>query len=714
MRRLLLSAAMLTACVPAVHSSPASAAPTPPDAAALAASLWSQKPANASRVVISVRQGAKPVLITVSAASQASLAGSLKSAGLALKSAEWDIPVSLTNTSDTYDSQMWGLRSTRAETVWTQATNQVTVAVLDTGIGSHNDLTGRVLPGRSILSGAISTNVTDGHGHGTHVSGTIAAIANNNLGIAGVAPNAKILPVKVLSDSGSGYLSDVAAGIIYAADSGAKVINMSLGSSGTSQTLQDACDYAWSRGVTVVAAAGNGGPTASPNYPAADPNDHVIAVAAIDSSNSIAYFSQAGSYVDIAAPGVSVMSTTPNNAYDSWDGTSMASPHVAAVAALAYGKSPSASVSTVRAAILAGARDLGTTGRDNTFGAGAVDAPGTLELLTSTPGTTTTTTSSTSTTLPPTTTTAPPALPNAPSRPLGTAGDGSVTLTWNAPSPLPTPAIQDYVILYQPRGSTAWSIAIDGVSDAGQAVLTGLTNGVYYVFKVAAVNANGVGAYSPISPAVRPVGPVVTTTTTTVPRTTTTTIPRTTTTTVPRTTTTTVPPTTTLPPLLKAPGIITIAPADTHLSINASAVAGAASYQLSRDGVVIQQGSRPSFYDLNRGTIAGTYTYSMSAVTSTGRAGTPSTTSFTVTPPAAPTLVSSSVNLRSLTVTVSLSGDTKTWQLLREGVVVGRFASSKTTAVLSQPIGTANYSLRAISLSGATNGTSSFSVTIAR
>jgi hypothetical protein len=88
--------------------------------------------------------------------------------------------------------------------------------------------------------------------------------------------------------------------------------------------------------------------------------------------------------------------------------------------------------------------------------------------------------------------------------------------------------------------------------------------------------------------------------------------------------------------------------------------------------------------------------------------------SFTVTPPAAPTLVSSSVNLRSLTVTVALSGDTKTWQLLREGVVVGKFASSKTTAVLSQPIGTASYSLRAISLSGAANGTSSFSVTIAR
>jgi subtilisin family serine protease len=683
--------------------------------------------------VISVRQGAKPVLITVSAASQASLAGSLKSAGLALKSAEWDIPVSLTNTSDTYDSQMWGLRSTRAETVWTQATNQVTVAVLDTGIGSHNDLTGRVLPGRSILSGAISTNVADGHGHGTHVSGTIAALANNNLGIAGVAPNAKILPVKVLSDSGSGYLSDVAAGIIYAADSGAKVINMSLGSSGTSQTLQDACDYAWSRGVTVVAAAGNGGPTASPNYPAADPNDHVIAVAAIDSSNSIAYFSQAGSYVDIAAPGVSVMSTTPNNAYDSWDGTSMASPHVAAVAALAYGKSPNASVSTVRAAILAGARDLGTAGRDNTFGAGAVDAPGTLERLTSTPGTTTTTsstTSSTSTLPPTTTTTAPPLPPNAPSRPLGTAGNGSVTLTWGAPSPLPTPAIQDYTVLYQLRGSSTWSIAMDGVSDARQAVVTGLTNGMYYLFKVAAANANGVGAYSPVSPAVRPIGAVVTTTTTTVPRTTTTTIPRTTTTTiprtttttvprtttttVPRTTTTTVPPTTTLPPLLKAPGIITIAPADTHLSINGSAVAGAASYQLSRDGVVIQQGSRPSFYDLNRGTVAGTYAYSMRAVTSTGRAGTPSTMSFTVTPPAAPTLVSSSVNLRSLTVTVALSGDTKTWQLLREGVVVGKFASSKTTAVLSQPIGTASYSLRAISLSGAANGTSSFSVTIAR
>jgi serine protease len=599
MRRLFLCATLVATCFPVAAAAPVQAAPRPPDATALGAALWRNKPASISKVVISVRQGTRPVYITVTASSQEALTGSLRSAGLALISAEWNTTVSLAATNDPYDAQMWGLRNTRAEQVWATATSPVTVAVLDTGVAVHSDLNGQVLAGRSILGGAISTNVTDVHGHGTHVAGTIAAVANNGLGIAGVAPNAKILPVKVLNDSGTGFLSDVASGIVYAADNGARVINLSLGSSSNSSAMQQACDYAASKGVVLVAAAGNGGPTASPNFPAADPNDNVIAVAAINSSEAAASFSQTGSYVDIAAPGVGIVSTVPGNSYSTYQGTSMASPHVAAVAALAIGKSPASSAAEIRAAVLAGARDLGASGRDNVFGAGAVDAVGTLSRLNSTTTTTTTPATSTTTTVP-------------------------------------------------------------------------------------------------------------RTTTTTVPRTTTTTVPRTTTTTVPRTTTTTVAPT------LAAPGNFRVTISDTHLTLTASSVRGASSYQLARNGAVIATSTRPSFSDLGRALIAGSYTYTMRAVTSTNVAGNTATKAFVVTPPGVPTRVSSSVVRRSLTVTVALSADTRTWQLLRNGSVVATNSASRTTIRLSQPAGDADYSLRALSLTGATNSTATFPVTILR
>ncbi len=251
--------------------------------------------------------------------------------------------------------QQYGPQRIQADLAWDTWNPQRTtfVAIVDTGIDSnHPDLTNKM---RRHSNGAVygyntinnTTNALDDNGHGTHCAGIAAAQINNGVGIAGVAgwnpsiPNAQqfvqLMPVKVLDANGSGSLSNVARGITWAADNGAHVISLSLGSSSGSQTLSDAVTYAWNRGCLVVAAAGNGG-SSSPSYPAYYTN--VIAVAATDSGDRLASFSQFGSWVDIAAPGVAILSTIPNNRYASYDGTSMACPHVAGAAALIWAQYP--------------------------------------------------------------------------------------------------------------------------------------------------------------------------------------------------------------------------------------------------------------------------------------------------------------------------------------------------------------------------------------
>jgi type VII secretion-associated serine protease mycosin len=287
-------------------------------------------------------------------------------------SLETDKPVSSLATSDPMRSQQWALNATSYEATWsTTRGSGVTVAVIDTGVrGDHEDLSSVVLPGVDFVQG--TDGRIDPNGHGTHVAGIIAAQTDNGHGIAGGAPDVRILPVRVLDANGSGNTSNVAAGIIWATDHGARVINMSLGG-GASQGMHDAVAYAVAHNVVVVAAAGNNGDGAAPVYPGA--YDEAIAVAAVDSNRNRASFSNTGSYVDISAPGVSIVSTygSAANAYASMSGTSMATPYAAAAAALVVAAKPSASAADVRSYLLGSADDLGAAGFDNWYGNGLVD-----------------------------------------------------------------------------------------------------------------------------------------------------------------------------------------------------------------------------------------------------------------------------------------------------------------------------------------------------
>jgi thermitase len=238
-------------------------------------------------------------------------------------------------------SQQWGLTKIQAPAAWdiTSGSNSVKIAILDTGIDAdHEDLKTKIVKTKNFTSNRSSD---DAYGHGTHVAGIAAAITNNKIGVAGTGFNSGLMNGKVLGDNGSGNYSWVANGIIWAADNGAKVINMSLSGSSSSTTLENAVNYAWSKGVVIVAAAGNDGST-NLVYPAAYSN--CIAVAATDSSDSIASFSnRGGDWVDVAGPGVNIYSTMPNHKskigsknYGSLSGTSMSTPFVSGTAALIW------------------------------------------------------------------------------------------------------------------------------------------------------------------------------------------------------------------------------------------------------------------------------------------------------------------------------------------------------------------------------------------
>ncbi len=340
-------------------------------------------------------EGPKVVSHEVSSAAQARAVATDAARGHDLVAVDTDNRVHpvVTTTSDPGFSAQWALNPAKTSflSAWnTTKGGGITVAVVDTGVAAnHPDLVGKVLPGHEFLNGNTERDVSpmfDDCGHGTHVAGTIAAIPNNNIGIAGAAPNVKILPVRVLSAANGcgGWSSDVAKGIVWAANHGARVINLSLGGPGPDSALAQAVSYARSRGAVVVAAAGNNHGECTPYknqtvYPGA--TNGAIGVAAVDSNLQHACFSNTGSYVDLAAPGVGIVSTVikaPNPysyGYATWDGTSMATPHVAAAAALLLAYRPACTPDQVESRLEATAVRLprNTTGDVRLYGAGLVD-----------------------------------------------------------------------------------------------------------------------------------------------------------------------------------------------------------------------------------------------------------------------------------------------------------------------------------------------------
>ncbi|HWS32323.1 MAG TPA: S8 family serine peptidase [Actinoplanes sp.] len=339
-----------------------------------------------ARVVSTVIDADGRPVVTVSEAVDKAAAVELVKDAQQVKGAvsvEMDAPVQALG-SDPYRSQQWDLSRMRVAEAWTKATGAgVVVAVVDTGVdANHPDLRGNVLSGYDAVTNRAGTS-RDGNGHGTHVAGTIAALTGNDVGVSAVAPDARILPVKVLSDSGSGSMADAAEGIVWAADNGAQIINMSLGGTTKVAAVSNAIAYARGKGVTVVAAAGNERAQGSPvSYPGADAG--VIAVAATDSTDKVAAYSNAGSHVDVAAPGSAIWSTYPTalgKSYAQLSGTSMAAPHVAAAAALLKSLQPRLTPDQIESALKTSAVDLGPKGFDEDYGYGRIDAVAALNVI---------------------------------------------------------------------------------------------------------------------------------------------------------------------------------------------------------------------------------------------------------------------------------------------------------------------------------------------
>jgi subtilisin family serine protease len=307
-----------------------------------------------------------------------------------------------------YDD-LWGIKKIGAPAAWDTTTGSgLVVAVVDTGVDyNHPDIAANVwtnpneIPGNGIdddgngyiddLRGwnfvANNNDPMDDNGHGTHVAGTIAAVGNNGIGVIGVAWGASVMPVKALDSGGSGYDSQLGPAIIYAANNGADVISNSWGGPGTSQTIADAVDYAHNMGAVVVAAAGNSSDNARNYFPANLPN--VITVAASAPDDTLAWFSNFGSKIDVAAPGVDILSlqaagtsmgTTVSPGYTRASGTSMATPHVSGIAALILSQHPEYSNEQVRQVIRGSATDLGTPGFDLSFGYGGANAAAALSV----------------------------------------------------------------------------------------------------------------------------------------------------------------------------------------------------------------------------------------------------------------------------------------------------------------------------------------------
>ncbi len=287
-------------------------------------------------------------------------------------------------TNDALYSALYGIRNISAPEAWdtTSGSSDVLVAVVDTGVNyNHPDLSGSIaINGAEVPSngidddgngyiddvygynaitgtgvGSAAGDPMDDNGHGTHVSGTIAAQGNNSIGVVGVAYGSKVIAIKALGAGGSGFISDIADGIDYAVARGARAINLSLSSSSDSSTLRASIEDARNSGVLVVAAAGNAATNIDsvPSYPAAYDYSNLISVASTDDEDDPSYFTNFSSTrVHVAAPGSDIASTSYTGGYVYMSGTSMATPHVAGVAALIFSVRPDLNASDVKTILI--------------------------------------------------------------------------------------------------------------------------------------------------------------------------------------------------------------------------------------------------------------------------------------------------------------------------------------------------------------------------
>ncbi|PWG61263.1 peptidase S8 [Spiribacter halobius] len=279
------------------------------------------------------------------------------------------VPPVATSPNDPYYDDAWHLPQIQAPTAWdsSRGSGRV-VAVLDTGVDAgHADLGANVLPGYNSVSG--SSDSSDVHGHGTLVAGVVAALGDNGEGVASLAWQTGILPVRITDrDDGYAYFSDIANGLTWAADNGAHVANISYNVSGSS-TIQSAAKYMMDRGGLVVVAAGNDG--SDPGY---SDSPYLIAVSATNSSDSKTSWSNYGYYIDVAAPGAGIWTTKRGGGYGSASGTSFASPVTAGVIALMTAGNEGLAPADVERLLEASADDLGLEGADTYYGHGRVNA----------------------------------------------------------------------------------------------------------------------------------------------------------------------------------------------------------------------------------------------------------------------------------------------------------------------------------------------------
>jgi serine protease len=291
-----------------------------------------------------------------------------------------DGTVASVGVNDPLTAGQYSLDRMRVRDAWSLSKGGIgVVAVLDTGVqAGHPDLQGRVLPGRDFINN--DTNAADDNGHGTWVAGIISAKPNDGYGVAGISWTDRILPVKIMNSSGTGSTSALVNGILWAADNGATVINMSVGGFPYSQAVQDAITYAWNKGIVLVGAAGNNN-REEKFYPASMAN--VISVSATQRDDEFSHWSSYGPSVDVSAPGSSVQTTNctasacPNRSWGSHtyiSGTSFATPNVAGVVALIRARYPDWSPSQVVNRLYSTVDDLGYAGWDNRYGRGRVNA----------------------------------------------------------------------------------------------------------------------------------------------------------------------------------------------------------------------------------------------------------------------------------------------------------------------------------------------------